>query len=146
MPLAAPFRCHTLLCHPSQIGSRSYRSDARSRHYNGALQRYRIVGPAPATPLIASIADPKAFRSARDFSAWIGLVPRQHSSGGKDKLGRISKQGDRHLHSLFIAICFGVNHVRASPLPSLTSQSNKIRRCCFDRLNSLPNSAHSHAL
>src|SRR5260221_674403 len=51
----------------------------------------------------ASVADPKAFRSGRNFSAWIGLVPKQHSSGGKDKLGSISKQGDRYLRSLFTA-------------------------------------------
>ena len=61
------------------------------------------VGPALATALVASIADPKAFRSGRDFSAWIGLVPKQHSSGGKEKLGSISKQGDRSLRSLFTA-------------------------------------------
>src|SRR5277367_585367 len=59
------------------------------------------VGPVLATALVASIADPKAFRSGRDFSAWIGLVPRQNSSGGKEKLGSISKQGDRYLRSLF---------------------------------------------
>jgi len=53
--------------------------------------------------LVASIADPKAFRSGRNFSAWIGLVPKQHSSGGKDRLGNISKQGDRYLRSLFMA-------------------------------------------
>ena len=61
------------------------------------------IGPALATALVASVADPKAFRSARDFSAWIGLVPKQHSSGGKDRLGSISKQGDRYLRSLFVA-------------------------------------------
>ena len=61
------------------------------------------VGPALATALVASIADPKVFRSGRDFSAWIGLVPKQHSSGGKEKLGGISKQGDRYLRSLFTA-------------------------------------------
>src|SRR5262249_20743210 len=44
----------------------------------------------------------------RDFSAWIGLVPKQHSSGGKDKLGSISKQGDRYLRSLFTAGALGV--------------------------------------
>jgi len=60
------------------------------------------VGPALATALIASVADPRAFRSGRDFSAWIGLVPKQHSSGGKHKLGGISKQGDRYLRSLFV--------------------------------------------
>jgi len=61
------------------------------------------VGPALATALVASIADPKTFRSGRDFSAWIGLVPKQHSSGGKDRLGSISKRGDRYLRSLFTA-------------------------------------------
>jgi len=61
------------------------------------------VGPVLATALIASIAEPKAFRSGRNFSARIGLVPKQHSSGGKDRLGSISKQGDRYLRSLFVA-------------------------------------------
>jgi transposase len=61
------------------------------------------VGPALATALVATVADPKVFRSGRNFSAWIGLVPKQHSSGGKDRLGSISKQGDRYLRSLFVA-------------------------------------------
>jgi transposase len=61
------------------------------------------VGPALATALVASVADPKAFRSGRNFSAWIGIVPKQHSSGGKDWLGSISKQGDRYLRGLFVA-------------------------------------------
>jgi transposase len=56
-----------------------------------------------ATALVASIADPNAFRSGRDFSAWIGIVPKQNSSGGKDRLGRISKRGDRYLRGLFVA-------------------------------------------
>ena len=60
------------------------------------------VGPMLATAVVATIADPKAFRSGRNFSAWIGLVPKQHSSGGKDKLGSISK-GDRYLRGLFVA-------------------------------------------
>ena len=61
------------------------------------------VGPVLATALAATIADPKAFRSGRNFSAWIGLVPKQYSSGGKNRLGSISKQGDRYLRSLFVA-------------------------------------------
>ena len=56
-----------------------------------------------AIALVASVADPKAFRSGRNFSAWIGLVPKQHSSGGKDRLGNITKQSDRYLRSLFTA-------------------------------------------
>ncbi len=61
------------------------------------------VGPALATALVASVADPKVFRSGRDFSAWIGLVPKQNSSGGREKLGSITKEGDRYLRSLFCA-------------------------------------------
>jgi transposase len=61
------------------------------------------VGPALATALVASIAEPRTFRSGRDFSAWIGLVPKQSSSGGKPRLGSISKQGDRYLRGLFTA-------------------------------------------
>jgi transposase len=76
-----------------------YRSSETSKR----LDEIPGVGPALATALVASVADPRAFRSGRDFSAWIGLVPRQHSSGGKDKLGSISKQGDRYLRRLFTA-------------------------------------------
>jgi transposase len=75
----------------------------RSNEISKRLDEVPGVGPALATALVASIADPKAFRSGRDFSAWVGLVPKQNSSGGKDKLGSISKQGDRYLRSLFTA-------------------------------------------
>jgi transposase len=75
----------------------------RSSEASKRLDDIPGVGPALATALVASVADAKAFRSGRDFSAWIGLVPKQHSSGGKDKLGSISKQGDRYLRSLFTA-------------------------------------------
>jgi transposase len=69
----------------------------RSSEASKRLDEIPGVGPALATALVASVADPKAFRSGRNFSAWVGLVPKQHSSGGKDKLGSISKQGDRYL-------------------------------------------------
>jgi transposase len=75
----------------------------RSNETSKRLDEIPGIGPALATALVASVANPRAFRSGRDFSAWIGLVPRQHSSGGKDKLGSISKQGDRYLRSLFTA-------------------------------------------
>ena len=65
----------------------------RSNETSRRLDAIPGVGPALATALVASVADPKAFRSGRNFSAWIGLVPKQHSSGGKDRLGSISKQG-----------------------------------------------------
>ena len=63
-----------------------HRSSATSKR----LDAIPGVGPALATALVASIADPKAFRSGRDFSAGVGLVPKQNSSGGKDKLGAIA--------------------------------------------------------
>lgn len=75
----------------------------RSNEVSRRLDEIPGVGPMLATALVASVADPKVFRSGRNFSAWIGLVPKQHSSGGKDRLGSISKQGDRYLRSLFMA-------------------------------------------
>ena len=75
----------------------------RSNETSMRLDEAPGIGPVLATALVASVADPKAFRSGRNFSAWIGLVPKQHSSGGKDRLGSISKQGDRYLRSLFVA-------------------------------------------
>jgi transposase len=64
----------------------------RSNETSKRLDAIPGVGPALATALVASVADPKAFRSGQDFSAWIGLVPKQNSSGDKDKFGSISKQ------------------------------------------------------
>jgi transposase len=76
-----------------------HRSDETSRRLDEAPG----IGPMLATAVVATVADPKAFRSGRNFSAWVGLVPKQHSSGGKDRLGHISKQGDRYLRGLFVA-------------------------------------------
>ena len=60
------------------------------------------IGPITATAIVATITNAAQFRSAREFSAWIGLVPRQHSSGGKERLGSISKRGDASLRRLLI--------------------------------------------
>jgi transposase len=58
------------------------------------------IGPITASAIAATIADPTLFKSGRDLAAWIGLVPKPHSSGGKEKLGGVSKQGDRYLRRL----------------------------------------------
>ena len=63
----------------------------RSNQTSKRLNCIQGVGPLLATALVASVADPKTFRSGRNFSAWIGLVLKQHSSGGRDRLGSISK-------------------------------------------------------
>ena len=60
------------------------------------------IGVVGATAITATVTDPKVFRSGRDFAAWIGLVPRQDSTGGKQKLGPISKQGDRYLRRILV--------------------------------------------
>src|SRR5262249_57430974 len=61
------------------------------------------VGPIVATALVAEVGDWKTFSSGRSLAAWIGLVPRQHSTGGKQRLGGISKRGNRHLRWLLVA-------------------------------------------
>ncbi len=60
------------------------------------------VGVITATALVATIGDVTQFRSARQLAAWLGLVPKQYSSGGKEKLGRISKRGDGYLRKLLV--------------------------------------------
>jgi len=60
------------------------------------------VGPIIASAISASAPDPNVFKSGRDFAAWLGLAPRQNSSGGKDKLGAISKRGNRYLRKQLV--------------------------------------------
>ncbi|WP_380879984.1 IS110 family transposase [Sphingomonas sp. DBB INV C78] len=74
------------------------RSDAVARR----LATIPGIGPVGATALAASVADPHQFRSGRQFAAWLGLTPRQKSSGGKERLGRITKMGDRYLRQLLV--------------------------------------------
>ena len=75
-----------------------HRSDEASKR----LRSIPGIGLVGATAIVATITDPKAFRSGRDMAAWIGLVPRQDSTGGKQKLGPISKQGDRYLRRILV--------------------------------------------
>src|SRR6266702_3380421 len=60
------------------------------------------IGPIIATAIATTVADPGVFRSGREFAAWLGLVPRQHSTGGKARLSGISKRGNRYLRRLLI--------------------------------------------
>ena len=67
-----------------------------------ALQTIPGVGPKVATALVAAAGDAKEFASGREFAAWLGLTPRQRSTGGRTVLGPISKRGDRYLRALLI--------------------------------------------
>jgi len=60
------------------------------------------LGVITATAVAATVTDPDQFRSGRQFAAWLGLTPQQHSTGGKTRLGGISKQGDRYLRRLLV--------------------------------------------
>ena len=75
-----------------------HREDAASRR----LEEIPGIGPLTASALVASIGDAKNFKNGRQLSAWLGLVPRQHSSGGKPTLLGISKRGDVYLRTLLI--------------------------------------------
>ena len=75
----------------------------RSCEPSRRLEEIPGVGPIVATALVAEIGDWKAFKSGRGLAAWIGLVPKQHTTGGKDKLGSITKQGNRYLRWLLVA-------------------------------------------
>ncbi len=60
------------------------------------------IGPLISTAVVAAIGTGEAFERGRDFGAWLGLVPRQYSTGGRSVLGRISKRGSKYLRTLFI--------------------------------------------
>jgi transposase len=62
------------------------------------------IGPVTATAVVAAISDGSAFHNGRQFAAWLGLVPRQHSSGDRQRLGGITKRGDPHLRTLLISV------------------------------------------
>ena len=75
----------------------------RSNETSQRLASIPGIGPIIATALAASITDPSVFKNGRELAAWVGLVPRQNSTGGKERLGRISKQGDQYLRWLLVA-------------------------------------------
>ena len=75
----------------------------RSNELSRRLEEIPGVGPIVATALVGTIADPHAFASGRHLAAWIGLVPRQNSTGGRDRLGGVTKQGNRYLRWLLVA-------------------------------------------
>jgi len=86
------------------IGSIEKRITAQHRANEASkrLQSIPGIGVIGASAIVSTVTDPNAFRSGRDLAAWIGLVPRQDSTGGKQKLGPISKQGDRYLRRILV--------------------------------------------
>lgn len=91
----------------------------RSNEASRRLATIPGIGPITASALAASIGDPALFRSGRELAAWIGLVPKQNSTGGRERLARISKQGDQYLRWLLVAGAM-----------SVIRQAQRQARCC----------------
>jgi transposase len=108
LPDIAREECHDLM---AQIADKTARIDVRMKKIKAMaaetdttrrLQTMPGVGPMTAMAVEAFAPDMTNFRSGRDFAAWLGLVPRQHSSGGKERLGRVSKAGQADIRRLLI--------------------------------------------
>jgi transposase len=91
-------------------------TNARSADVGRRLMEIPGVGPVLANAVVATVADPAVFKSGRNLAAWVGLVPRQNSSGGKERLGRITKMGDRYLRKLlFVGMMSLVRRAKNKP-------------------------------
>ena len=97
--------------------------EAHARDHDGAkLAQQRLgIGPLTASAIVASVGDVREFKNGRQFSAWLGLVPRQHSTGGKQRLGHITGRGDPYLRTLLV---MGARSV----LQRASSQSDPLSR------------------
>ena len=90
---------------------RAIRAHSRASELGRRLQEIPGVGPLVASALLATVPDPQVFKTGRGLSAWLGLVPRQHSSGGKERLGGITKAGDTYLRKmLFVGAMAVIRH------------------------------------
>lgn len=101
-----------------QIGEieRLIHAEHRTNEASQRLETIPGIGVVGATAIAATVPDPTVFKSGREFAAWIGLVPRQNSTGGKERLGSISKQGDRYLRRLLVVGATAViRHARTHP-------------------------------
>jgi transposase len=109
IPSAARFSLEVLARQYAAIAAeiavldRRIQSWHRSCEESRRLEEIPGIGPIVATALVTEVGDWKAFSSGRSLAAWIGLVPKQHSTGGKERLGGISKQGNRYLRWLLVA-------------------------------------------
>jgi len=77
-------------------------ADARRTEAGRRLMKIPGIGPLLASAIVACVPDPATFGSERSLSAWIGLTPRQNSSGGKERLGSITKAGNTYLRELLV--------------------------------------------
>jgi transposase len=100
---------------------RSIEAHAREHDAAQLIQQRLGIGPMSASAIVASVGDVLEFKNGRQFSAWLGLVPRQHSTGGKQRLGHITGRGDPYLRTLLV---MGARSV----LQRASSQSDPLSR------------------
>jgi transposase len=99
--LAMAHRCRALEVEIAQLEREMRRRSVEDEAVQRLL-KIPGIGPITATALAATVPDARAFRSAREFAAWLGLVPRQSSSGGRERLGGITKMGHAYLRRLLV--------------------------------------------
>ena len=115
-----------------QMAKRLEEADAlieQTAHDNEDCRRLVKVpglGPVTATAVIAAIGNGAAFRKGREFAAWMGVVPREHSTGGKQKLLGIGKRGNRYLRKLFVQCARAVLQQKAKQTPGLRAWLEKL--------------------
>ena len=103
----------------------------RSCPLSQKLQKVPGIGPLSATALVAAVADARSYKNGRQMAAWLGLVPRQHSSGGKAKLLGISKRGDTYLRTLLIHGARSV--ILAAKRRKLSTENSWLARLLYRR-------------
>ncbi len=106
---------------------RRARADERCRR----LQTIPGVGPQIATAIVAAVGDPRQFRNGRQMATWLGLVPKQHSTGGQTLLSSISKRGDKHVRSLVV---HGARSLVVSVQRSKGDRGDRLRRWVAHKL------------
>jgi transposase len=127
LPELARRAVHDLLSHLRELDARIDAYDrelevqARQCEPARRLMKIRGIGPTTALAIVATVGDARVFRNGRQFAAWVGLVPSQHSTGGKPRLGRISRKGDAYLRALFVQGARSVLH-------SAQGQADRISR------------------
>jgi len=115
---------------------RRIRTSARATDVGRRLMAIPGGGPVLASAIVAAVPDPSIFKSGRNLAAWIGLVPRQNSSGGKERLSGITKQGNRYLRQLLFIGSIAVIRYPHLQQPVITSL---LRTCvAMARLRSRP--------
>lgn len=104
---------------------------AHARNTSAAKRARELlgVGPVTSSALAATVPDAKVFRNGRQFGAWLGLTPRQHSSGGRTRLGRISLRGNVYLRTLLVQ---GARSTLQSALRVDPSSANRLQRWIID--------------